>query len=234
MYSIVLAAALTTGTAAPAHGGFFGCHGCHGGCSGWSCCGGCYGSACYGGGSGWGHGCYSSCYGCCGGWSCCGGCYSSCYGGGWGCWGSCYGSWSGYNAGCWGSGYGGAWAPGWGCSGNPYSGYVPAAPYMAPVGGADQPAPATVIIKLPADARLTVNGQETKVSNGEQRFRTPALEPGRTYSYEMTVTGKKADKEMTVTRKVTVRAGQESLADFTDLAAAAAEKSGEGVLAGGR
>ena len=123
MYSIVVAAMLTTGTPAPAFGGLFsrggesclgGCQGCNG-CSGGSCygCNGC--SGCQGGCNGCNgygflgirdffHNAFSSgsCNGCCGG---CNGCYGSmsCYGG---CNGGCYGS--GYSMGGYGmssSGY---------------------------------------------------------------------------------------------------------------------------------
>ncbi|MBI3409447.1 MAG: TIGR03000 domain-containing protein [Planctomycetes bacterium] len=122
MYSVLLAAMLTTGGEATAwgwghgcsggrsgglfHGGGW-CHGCNGGsCYGCSGCGGCYGCngcsgcwGCYGGGRS--HGCYGSCHGC---WGCYGGrssySYSSCFGcsgcyglfGCSGCYGSCYGS----------------------------------------------------------------------------------------------------------------------------------------------
>jgi uncharacterized protein (TIGR03000 family) len=101
---------------------------------------------------------------------------------------------------------------------------------MMKVGSASQQ-PATVVIKLPADTRLSVNGQETTVANGEQRFTTPALEPGRTYSYDMTATTKRDGKDVTVTRKVIVRAGEESRADFTDMAAAQADRPRAGGLA---
>jgi hypothetical protein len=75
MYSMVLMAALTTGSVAPECHRWGGCCGCYGGYGG-GCYGGCYGGygGCYGGG-GWG-----GCYGCWGGyssWGCCG-----CYGGG--------------------------------------------------------------------------------------------------------------------------------------------------------
>src|SRR5262249_54023821 len=87
MYSVVLAAMLTTGGTAPA---WHGCHGCHG------CCGGRYGNpfSCHG----W-HGCFggrSGCYGCCGG---------------------CYGCWGGGCSGCWGGGYSCAGCYGAGCNG---------------------------------------------------------------------------------------------------------------------
>lgn len=64
MYSMVLMAALTTGTNAPDHFFRHGCHGCWGGCRGyWGGCHGCYGGY--------------SCHGCWGG-------YGSWYGGCWG------------------------------------------------------------------------------------------------------------------------------------------------------
>jgi uncharacterized protein (TIGR03000 family) len=64
MYTLVLAALLTTGNQAPDWGCRGGCHGCWGGCRG--CWGGCYG--CWGGC----YGCWGGCYGCGGG---CFGCY---------------------------------------------------------------------------------------------------------------------------------------------------------------
>src|SRR5271165_5908685 len=89
MYTVVLMAALTTGSAAPdchwfrgCHGGYGGCYGGHnswyGGCYGGGCYGyGCYGCGGYGGGYGGGYTPVSyGCYGCYGGY----GCYG-CYGG---------------------------------------------------------------------------------------------------------------------------------------------------------
>ncbi|HTU16471.1 MAG TPA: TIGR03000 domain-containing protein [Gemmataceae bacterium] len=72
MYTIVLAAILTTGNEVPDFGRRGGCRGCYGGCYGWGgCYGGCYGGwgGCYGGR--WG-GCYGGCWGC---YGCGGGCY---------------------------------------------------------------------------------------------------------------------------------------------------------------
>src|SRR5437588_6103303 len=88
MYSMVVMAALTTGTSAPECCGFFRnmfcCHtrsSCNSSCYG---CTGCYGcNGCYGGAV------YYGCSGCQGGY---GGCYGGCYGSGYG---SCYGG--GYN-----------------------------------------------------------------------------------------------------------------------------------------
>jgi uncharacterized protein (TIGR03000 family) len=225
MYSLVLATMLTTSPTAPAHGWGGGCHGCYGSC-GYSTCHGCYASCygCYGGwGSGYGYGGYTY-GGCCGGWNY--GCSGYCYGCGGYSYGGCCGSYmpSGYSSGyCYG-----------GCCGG----------YMVVPGGAQAPmnkvggsgeTTATVVIKVPVDAKLTVNGQETVVPNGEQRFKTPTLEPGRTYSYDMTATVKRDGKDVTVTRKVLVKAGEESRADFSDLGVAATnQKPRDNGVADGR
>jgi uncharacterized protein (TIGR03000 family) len=143
MYSVVLAAMLTTGPAQAPE--WFGCHGCHGCCGGFchGCCGGYNAFSCCGG----------FCHGCCGGYSsCCGGCYGSCYGGSggypsyWSCSGTCFGccNGSGWYSCCGGnSGYGFCSGSGWvrdcsagwmvasctGCSGSyPSYGAVTAAP----------------------------------------------------------------------------------------------------------
>ncbi len=243
MYSVVLAAMLTTGPAqAPAWG--LGCHGCCGGYNAFSCCG---GYSCCGG--------WSSCCGghsCCGGWSsCCGG-WSSCCGGGWytagynypAYWGCCgYASafgCCGYSSCC-----GGAWSSGYSCCGGGWyrsaAGWVPvpvapggvvAAPGTAapppmpklpePVEkqSATAPAPATVVIKAPMDVRITVNGQATDRQSAEQIFTTPDLQPGKTYSYDFRAEAVRGGKTVTRTQTVIVKAGQESRADFGDLTAA--------------
>jgi uncharacterized protein (TIGR03000 family) len=227
MYSVVLAAMLTAGPAvAPAWG-----HGCNGCCGGYnafsSCCGGCCGgyySGCCGG--------YS--YGCCGGYSygCCGG-YSSCFG----CCGysslssyyGCCGGWhSPYYSSCWGSCCGG-WQPVYSCG---CCGGVVVSPETAPV-APDMPktgqkketsaaAPATVIVKAPLDVRVTVNGAVTERTKTEQVFTTPALDAGRSYSYEFKAEAVRDGKTVTRTQKVVVKAGRQSDADFSDLTIASA------------
>jgi uncharacterized protein (TIGR03000 family) len=113
MYSVVLMAALTSGSASPEfcwhrhHSCHSSCHSCYSSCYG-SCygCGGCYqGVNFYAGYSGWCSGCYSGgCYSCYSSYACSGwgyGCYSSysCYG--------CYSSYAGYGCYAGYSGYAG-------------------------------------------------------------------------------------------------------------------------------
>ena len=199
MYSVVLATVLTAGGATPdcwwSHSCWTSCHGCY------SSCYGCSGSC-----TGWG------CYGSCHGW----GCYGSCNG----CWSSCYGSCYGCSASCYGSCYGTSWTPSYASAVPTYSNWSPpgSAPQMQKVPEISTGMQAaSVVIKASPDVKLKVNGQATPLDSVEQRFRTPLLQAGQVYSYEIVATGMRDGKEVSETRKVLVRAGQESRVDFTDM-----------------
>lgn len=161
---------------------------------GWGChgCHGCYSCSgcygCYGYGCG---GCYG-CYGCCGGcYGCCGGCYG-CYG----CCGGCYG-----------------------CYGYGYSYAVPvyyAAP-VARVAEATAPAEAKVVVNVPDDAALYIDGQKSKMTSDRRTFVSPVLQPGATYFYDLKVEVVRDGEKKTETRRVTLRAGQVARVDFRDL-----------------
>lgn len=224
MYSMVLMVAMTGGAEAPD----WGRHGCWGGCygGGWGGWAGCYGGGYYGRGgyygySGWGGGCWGGGGGCWGGGY---GCYGSgygCWGGGYGCYGSPYASWScygGYALG--GYPYGGGWgmanatpvmvtAP----SGVVQAGYYN--PGNAPVAAAGQPAAGTpgsnraaLVVRLPADAKLTVDNTPTQATSDTRRFVTPALEPGATYRYTLRAEVNRNGVTEKTSRDVNVRAGE--------------------------
>jgi uncharacterized protein (TIGR03000 family) len=74
-----------------------------------------------------------------------------------------------------------------------------------------------VVVQAPLDVRITVNGQETTRTAAEQTFTSPALEPGQTYAYEFRAEATRNGRAMTRTQRVTVRAGEESRVDFTDM-----------------
>jgi uncharacterized protein (TIGR03000 family) len=74
---------------------------------------------------------------------------------------------------------------------------------------------ARVVIKLPADARLTVDGQATRSTGAVRRFQSPALEPGKTYTYTfVAVIEPNNYTTITRTRKVSVQAGKETAVDM--------------------
>jgi uncharacterized protein (TIGR03000 family) len=72
------------------------------------------------------------------------------------------------------------------------------------------PAPANLVVTLPADARLFVDDHETKSTSGERLLTTPDLQPGREYSYTLRAEVMRDGKVQQATQRVTVRAGQET------------------------
>jgi uncharacterized protein (TIGR03000 family) len=201
MYSMVLMAALTTSVDLPdRRGGCCGCRGGGGGCYGGSCYGGgCYGGGCYGGG----------CYG--------GGCMGSGFGGG--CMGSgCMGSGFG-GGGCVGSGYSGV-----GVSGFGYSGGVIMPGTIQQGTGAEPikkkpgekktepesmaPAPATIVVELPADAKLLIDNEATTSTGSSRVFQSPVLNPGKEYHYTLKAEVLREGKPVKAEKVVTVRSGQ--------------------------
>ena len=200
MYSMVLMAAMTTGVDMPDWGRRWGCWGCYGGC--WGCYGG------YGwGGYGWG------------GW----GGYA--WGGrGWRGYG-----WGGYGSGGWGA-YGawGGWG-GWGYVAAPvYASYAsPVLVSNAPLASTTQsmyydPAAnnrATLIVHLPANARLLVDGKPTRSTSSVRRFFTPPLEAGENYHYDLRAEMDRNGETVTTKKRVAVRPGktEEIYLKFPDL-----------------
>jgi uncharacterized protein (TIGR03000 family) len=152
------------------------------------------------------HGCRGGrggrCHGCCGGGygGCCGG------GGGWGCCGGGYG-------GCCGGG------GGWGCCGGGHG-----APMMAPPPpkappakkempeekGETSAAPALIVVSLPADAKLTVDGAETTSTSAQRSFVSPPLEPGKEYVYTLKATVVRDGQTLETSKRVSVRPGAEA------------------------
>ena len=184
MYSVVVLMALSGSVDVPDIGrrGGGGCCGCHGGGGRrgrHGCHGGCYGG-CYGGG-------YGGCYG---------GGYGGCYGGGWG--------------GCYGGGYGGGFG---GCYGGTVMPYVPAKPMPGPgpvkpgdgkKTGLDDAAPATIVVTLPAEAKLKIDDYVARSTSTERTFVSPPLQVGKEFHYTLKVEHQGKERSQTVT----VRAGE--------------------------
>jgi uncharacterized protein (TIGR03000 family) len=70
--------------------------------------------------------------------------------------------------------------------------------------------PATIRVTLPADARLTVDGQPTRSTSAERLFLSPPLEPGQDFRYTFRAEFLREGKTVTVQRDVIVRAGRET------------------------
>src|SRR5262249_27739188 len=78
------------------------------------------------------------------------------------------------------------------------------------------PTNARLIVEVPADARLTVDGYAMRTVAGRGVFTTPALKDGETYYYDLRVEAVRGGKRVAEDRRVLVRAGQEVRATFKD------------------
>jgi uncharacterized protein (TIGR03000 family) len=108
----------------------------------------------------------------------------------------------------------------------PPAGPAPVAPAPAPAPAAGDAtkkaavnAAARVLVSLPADAKLYVDGQLTKTADKAQRtFLTPELEDGIEYRYVMKAEVVRDGQPQTETQTIVVRAGVEARAEFGTLA----------------
>jgi uncharacterized protein (TIGR03000 family) len=128
----------------------------------------------------------------------CGGCGAS-----YGC-SSC-----GASAGC--SSCGAAYAPA-GCSS-----CASGACAYAPTTGA-----ATIVVSLPADAKLTFDGEATTSTSNQRVFVSPTLPAGQEYHYTLQAEVVVDGKPVTVSKTVAVRAGEESHVTLTPVTGVAA------------
>ena len=231
MYGVILVAAMATTQAAPEMG-WRGCRGCSGcsGCSGCYGCSGCSGYSGCGGCGGYGA-CYGSCYG---GWESMSPSHTPA-----GCWGAPYSGygpgWAGYAC---AGGCGGYESAAYGMPGPVIATPAP----MVEIEKIQDPKPAKpapdlkkktmdtddddqvsatararVIVSLPADGKLFVDGQPIRNAAEIKTFRTPELSKGQQYFYEMRAEVVVDGKVVTQTRRVTLTAGDLIRADFSTL-----------------
>lgn len=233
MYSIVLMAALANGSATPDffwghdhHGCGCGCYtyaytGCHHNCNcwGWYGCNYCTYCSC--------HQCYM-CYGC------------HCYGSyiTWSCHG-CYNGYSGYAAPLQGPVNVAPVGPGpvnpplvapppLGTEPLPPAVEQPKKPIeLPPINPKAFPkaeekpisdnTTARVVVELPGDAKLFVDGRATKTTSETRVFRTPTLEPGQAYFYELRAEVDRGGQIISQSRRIVVRPGETVRERFTEL-----------------
>lgn len=79
-------------------------------------------------------------------------------------------------------------------------------------------ATATIVIKLPADAKLYFDGTPTRQTGAERTFITPELASGKQYTYEVKIEYVRDGRTMTRTKQVAVRAGQPARLEFGEAA----------------
>lgn len=86
------------------------------------------------------------------------------------------------------------------------------------------PSRATVVVVLPAEARLSANGQRLSTTSDRRTFATPELTPGKAFQYTFTAEVMRDGKMVAQTKKVQVRAGEETELTFEFPPAVAARK----------
>lgn len=86
---------------------------------------------------------------------------------------------------------------------------------------------ATVIVRLPADAKLYADGTALRMTGSERKFVTPELPGGMEYTYRFTAEYERNGEVVSVTKKVAVRPGGSAAVEFADLTATRPVPAGE-------
>lgn len=74
-----------------------------------------------------------------------------------------------------------------------------------------------VIVRLPAEAKLFVDGVACPLTSATRSFNTPTLEQGRQYYYTLRVEVTRNGEVQSDSKRVIVQAGREATVDFGDL-----------------
>lgn len=73
---------------------------------------------------------------------------------------------------------------------------------------------ATLVVNLPANSRLTVDGEATSQTSASRTFLSPILEKGKVYKYTLKAEIKVGDRTEVVTKEVQIRAGEKTVANL--------------------
>src|SRR5207302_2813450 len=84
----------------------------------------------------------------------------------------------------------------------------------------DEKAPATIVVRLPAEAKLTINRTPSRSTATTRRFVTPPLPSGKDFYYTLKAEVVRDGQPVELTRRVTVRAGAETRVAFESRAPA--------------
>jgi uncharacterized protein (TIGR03000 family) len=79
---------------------------------------------------------------------------------------------------------------------------------------ASNAAPAKLLVSLPADATLTIDGQATTSKGASREFASPVLETGRDYVYTLKANVTRDGKTVEESKTILVRAGETSEVSF--------------------
>ena len=107
----------------------------------------------------------------------------------------------------------------------PATGLRPAAHTNNTLASNTPTARASVVVRLPADARLLADGRALNLTGAERKFVSPELPTGQEFVYKFTAEYERDGETVSVTKKVTVRAGLTVSVAFSDLTAAKSENT---------
>lgn len=79
---------------------------------------------------------------------------------------------------------------------------------------AARPARAIIVVHLPPEATLTVDGAATHLKSAVREFKSPLLPPGEEFTYRFQAVLNRDGETVTASRRVTVRAGQRTRLDL--------------------
>jgi uncharacterized protein (TIGR03000 family) len=85
-------------------------------------------------------------------------------------------------------------------------------------------APATIVVSLPADATLRVDDYTTTSKSATRVFVSPTLDAGKEFWYTLTGEIQRDGKPVVATKRISVRAGEETRVEFEFPVAAVASK----------
>jgi uncharacterized protein (TIGR03000 family) len=83
-------------------------------------------------------------------------------------------------------------------------------PERAPAPKSGSLAPATIVVSVPADAKLLINDAPTTSTSGLRTFESPALETGKDFHYTVKAEAIRDGKTITNSKEITVRGGEET------------------------
>ncbi len=113
----------------------------------------------------------------------------------------------------WCGGYGcGGYYGGYGCGGYYGGGCGGCGGYYGGYGysGVSYTAPATIVVNLPADAKLTIDDAATVSTSARRVFRSPDLPTGQNFHYTLKAEFSHDGKPVVISKQVAVRAGEET------------------------
>lgn len=85
-------------------------------------------------------------------------------------------------------------------------------------------APATIVVSLPADATLRVDDYTTTSKSATRVFVSPTLEAGKEFSYTLTGEIQRDGKPVVASKRISVRAGEETRVELEFPVATVASK----------